>query len=123
MQYSTFLPAAQLSSVGKLGMMGKGCSEPPHTVARYAVLFCCSSWTGGLFEGRGLEEVMSVPDGFGGHRGRVPVLQTWTWQSVAIAFVLWPPWAEAVATQELCWSCGLPHIHLSALSAPTSLLA
>lgn len=32
------------------------------------------------------------------------------------------PWAEAVAAQELCCSCGLPHLHPSALSFRSSYL-
>lgn len=55
---------------------------------------------------------------------RVPALQTRTWQNVVIACPVALPWAKAVAAQELCCSCGLPHLHPSAsLSAPPTSLS
>lgn len=49
----------------------------------------------------------------------MPALQTRTWQNVAIVCSVALPWAEAASAQELCCSCGLPHLHPPpSLSAP-----
>lgn len=61
--------------------------------------------------------------GLGDTRRRVPALQTWTWQNVAIAFVLRPSHGlRQWLPRSDCCSCGLSHIH-PCVSAPTSLSA
>lgn len=83
----------------------------------------CSSWNGGLFEGRRWKEAKSAHDGLGGH------MEEGAWlANVDLAkcsyhhcpMVL--PRAEAEAAQELSCSCGLPHSHPYVLSSGSSYL-
>jgi hypothetical protein len=58
-----------------------------------------------LFEGRGWEGVKSAHDGFGGYREEDACLADVDLAKCNLCFCLAPlPWAEAVATQELCCS-------------------
>lgn len=87
------------------------------------VMLPCSSWTEDLFEGRGWEGVESAHDGFGGYKEEGACLANVDLAKCSHCFCPAPlPWAETVATQEQCCSCGLSHIH-PCVSAPTSLSA
>lgn len=71
-------------------MAGKGSGELPHIVARHAALLVLHGLKICL-KGEDGKGGKSAHDRFGGFTGRtVPALQTWTWQNVAIVFVLCP---------------------------------
>lgn len=85
----------------------------------------CSSGTGDLSEGRRWKEVKSVHDGFGGHTEEGACSPA-NMDLAKCSHCLCPvalPWSEAVAAQEPCCSCGLPHVHPSTLSVPPTSLS
>lgn len=96
-------------------MAGTGSSELPHIVARHAALFVLHGLKICL-KGEDGKGGKSAHDRFEGYREDGACLANVDLAKCSRCFCLVPlPWVEEVTTQELCCSCGLPHIHPSVL--------